>query len=118
MSSNLRILILKSKNCFRKCTTRQQLGIGGGGGSLVFGISFFGESGSSFDRLYDEDALKQAYCNRGELTWKERLDLMWRNDEFGNYSPELQVRTREYAVRMSDYWLLDNRNLTYDYLKT
>ena len=30
------------------------------------------------------------YVNRDALDWKERLDLMWRRDEYHNLSPELE----------------------------
>lgn len=52
--------------------------------------------GSSFvidsyhDRPYKPDELREQYDNREELTWKEKLKLMWRRDNYGNLSPELE----------------------------
>ena len=58
------------------------------GGIGIFG----GTEKSGFDRPYDPEELKRSYNDRESLTWKDRLDLMWRRDEFDNFSPELQVR--------------------------
>ena len=41
-----------------------------------------------------ERRLRSAYSDRAELTWRERLSVMWRSDEFGKASPELtEVQT-------------------------
>ena len=34
--------------------------------------------------------MREQYDNREELTWKEKLKLMWRRDNYGNLSPELE----------------------------
>ena len=64
---------------------------GGGGTSFLLGLGLFGSASENFDVCYDKEAIDQAYKNREGLTWKERVELMWRRDEFGHSSPELQV---------------------------
>jgi len=46
---------------------------------------------SPHDRPYNEAELKEKYASRDELTWKERLNLMWRRDVYGRASPELET---------------------------
>lgn len=53
------------------------------GGSLF-------SSSPNYDSVIDTEAIKHGYENRSNLTVVERLDLMWRRDENGNISPELQ----------------------------
>ena len=55
-----------------------------------FGI--FGSGGADYDVTFDDKKLSESYINRGDMTWKERLDLMFRTDEFENWSPELMVK--------------------------
>ena len=31
---------------------------------------------------------QSAYSDRSNTTWRQRLELMWRRDEYGSYSPE------------------------------
>ena len=88
MSGSIGILLSKSKNCFNRCTRRQFAG----GTFLLGGMGLFTSSAGKFDVSHDPEAISRAYSNREELTWKDRLDLMWRKDEFGNVSPELQVQ--------------------------
>jgi len=52
-----------------------------GGSSLV--------ADSYHDRPYKPDELREQYDSREELTWREKLKLMWRRDNYGNLSPEL-----------------------------
>lgn len=42
------------------------------------------------DLSREKEEKKTYYENRGESSWRERLDYMWRTDEYGGYSPELQ----------------------------
>ena len=42
---------------------------------------------------YNKEELHDKYVNREELSWKERLDLMWRRDEHQRLSPELEFCT-------------------------
>jgi len=45
---------------------------------------------SDHDKPYNEVELEEKYVNRGELDWKERLELMWRSDRYDRLSPELE----------------------------
>lgn len=38
----------------------------------------------------DSETLRQMYRDREQLTARQRLDMMWRTDEYGNPSPELE----------------------------
>jgi len=67
---------------------------------LVLGASFFTTSSdeslpkasSPFDHEVSEtSSYEKMYANRSGLTWKERLKLMWRGDEYGLSSPELTM---------------------------
>jgi len=87
MASFSTLIVFKSQKCLRQCSKRQL-----GGGVLLGGLGIFSNNNSGFDRPYDEEELKRSYSNRESLTYKDRLDLMWRKDEFENFSPELQVR--------------------------
>ena len=51
---------------------------GGGGTSFLLGLGLFGSASENFDVCYDKEAIDQAYKNREGLTWKERVELMWR----------------------------------------
>ena len=63
------------------------------------GIGIFGAGETSgFDRPYDPEELKRSYSDRESLNWKDRLDLMWRKDEFDNFSPELQVKCLSFLM--------------------
>jgi len=53
------------------------------GGSSLFYDSYH-------DRPYKPDELRDKYENREELTWKEKIKLMWRRDNYGHLSPELE----------------------------
>jgi hypothetical protein len=89
MASFRTYILSKTEKCLRQCSKRQF-----GGGFLLGGIGIFGNDTSGFDRPYNPDELKRSYGDRESLNWKDRLDLMWRKDEFENFSPELQVRLR------------------------
>ena len=43
-----------------------------------------------FDEPINEDELHDKYVNRDALDWKERLNLMWRRDQYHTFSPELE----------------------------
>lgn len=44
-----------------------------------------------FDQPEAFPDLSDAYQNRVDLTWRERLGLMWRLDQYGQVSPELEL---------------------------
>ena len=43
-----------------------------------------------FDEPINEHELHDKYVNRDALDWKERLNLMWRRDQYHYFSPELE----------------------------
>merc|ERR1719447_275148 len=67
---------------------------------LLLGASFFTtgsdenlpKASSPFDHEASESSsYENMYANRSGLTWKERLKLMWRGDEYGLSSPEFSM---------------------------
>jgi len=59
---------------------------------LIFSISLLQTQEDSHDivdlRKQNEE-ITEMYRDRSQLTWSQRLSLMWRRDEYGNLSPEL-----------------------------
>lgn len=58
---------------------------------FLLGASVFQFGKPDFDSvdMDEERALEEQYKVRDSLTWRQRLDLMWRKDAYGNLSPEL-----------------------------
>ena len=52
---------------------------------------FSSSKADDYDVVYNAQELDKHYQSREDLGWRERLDLMWRTDDFGNWSPEIRV---------------------------
>jgi len=48
-----------------------------------------GSYGDIEDYKAKQEELDKFYSDRSESTWRQRLSIMWANDEYGMYSPEL-----------------------------
>jgi len=62
---------------------------------LIFSLTLFSpkpedDGHDVVDLSKQNEQLDQMYEDRSNLTWSQRLSLMWRRDSYGNLSPELE----------------------------